>query len=443
MRTVLFSLVFCVFLTTYVRGAAAQPELPRGQRWVAAWAASAHGPYPAGNPVAQPVLDFAFESAERGAVDQTFRLLVRPSIWGPQVRVRLANTYGTQAVTFDDVFVGLQETGGNVARGSNTRVRFGGKESLSVPPGESRVSDAVALPFAGRTPLPALSGRKLAVSFHVAGNSGPMTWHAKAVQTSYLSPPRSGSHGADETDAAFTFTSTSWYFLDVVEMSAPDTTQAIACFGDSITDGTGSTLNGDDRWPDVLDARLRRASPSRFSVVNAGIGGNRITGPPRYEPAAPFAGGPAALDRLERDVLTLSGLATIIWLEGINDLSSGSTADAVISGIREGVRRIRARGGIRILMGTITSALGATSAAGTPDVEARRQAVNAFIRTSGIFDGVVDFDAATRDAATGGLRREFQPNSSVGGPGDALHPNRAGYLAMGNAVELPVLEGKR
>ena len=236
---------------------------------------------------------------------------------------------------------------------------------------------------------------------------------------------------------------TSWYFLDAVDVQAPDDTQVVACFGDSITDGTGSTLNGDDRWPDVLARRLRTAHGSRFAVVNAGIGGNRITGPTPYDLKSPFAGGPSALDRLDRDVLSLSGLSTIIWLEGINDLSSGASADAVIAGIREGVRRIRARGGIRVLLGTITSALGSTAAAGTADVDARRQAVNTFIRSSDLFDGVLDFDLATRDPRTGGLRAEFQPNSSIGGPGDALHPNRAGYLTMGNAVDLQLIAGPR
>ena len=263
-----------------------------------------------------------------------------------------------------------------------------------------------------------------------------MTWHAKALKSSYVSAPNAGSHGADEADTAFPFTTTSWYFLDAVDVLAPDSTEVIACLGDSITDGTGSTLNGDDRWPDVLSRRLRAAHGSRFAVVNAGIGGNRITGPSPYDPASPFAGGPSALDRLDRDVLSISGLSTIIWLEGINDLSSGASADTVIAGITEGIRRIRARGGIRVLMGTITSALGSTAAAGSPDVDARRQAFNAFIRSSDLFDGVIDFDAATRDPRTGGLRAEFQPNSSIGGPGDGLHPNRAGYLAMGNAVDL-------
>ena len=413
--------------------AAFEQPLPRGRRWVTTWAASVHGPYPAGNPVAQPVLDRAFESPARGASDQTFRLIVRPSLWGRRARLRFANTFGNQPVTLDDVFAGLQSAGGNVASGTNRPVTFNGKQVLTLPPGQSGWSDPVLLPAAA---APLLEERTLAVSFHVLGTTGPMTWHAKALQTSYLGAPGSGSHGADESDAAFPFTTTSWYFLDAVDVEATTASETVVCFGDSITDGTGSTINGDDRWPDVLSRRLRAAHGRRFAVVNAGIGGNRITGPSPYDPASPFGGGPSALDRLDRDVLGLSGVGTVIWLEGINDLSSGASAEALITGIREGVRRIRAHGGIRLIMGTVTAALGSTAAAGSADVDARRQTVNAFIRSAGLFDGVIDFDAATRDPRSGGLRAEYQPNSSIGGPGDGLHPNRAGYLAMAQAIDL-------
>ena len=422
-------------------GVAAPGQLARGQVWVTAWTGSVHGPYPSGNPVAQPALDRVLD-AQRGATDQTFRLIVRPTIWGPQVRLRFANTFGTLPVVLDDLFVGLQSAGAAIAAGTNRRVTFSGKNTVTLPPGQSIFSDPVALPFVAGAPPASLAGRKLAVSFHVAGSTGPMTWHAKALQTSYLSGPGAGSHGAEESDRALPFTTTSWYFLDAIDVQAAPGTSTIVCFGDSITDGTGSTLNGDDRWPDVLARRLLAAYGPRIAVVNAGIGGNRITGPTPYDSKAPFAGGPSALDRLERDVLSLSGVATVIWLEGINDLSSGSSAEAVIAGIKEGVQRIRARGAIRVIGATITPALGATSAAGTPDVDARRKTVNAFIRSSGVFDGVADFDAVTRDETTGGLRQEFQPNSSLGGPGDALHPNRAGYLAMGNAVDLKLVVGK-
>jgi lysophospholipase L1-like esterase len=421
----------------------AQGALPQ-QTWAASWTASMHGPYPSGNPSAQPVLDFAFESAEQGAVDQTMRMIIKPDLWGGVVRLRFANTFGTRPVTFDDVFVGLQGGAASVVAGTNRPVTFAGganstSRQLTLAPGASAWSEPVTLPWVSRAGDPLLAGRKLAVSFHVVGASGPMTWHAKALTTSYLSPPRSGSRGEDVDDSQFPYSTTSWFFLDGLDVMAAQDTAVIACFGDSITDGTLSTLNGDDRWPDVLSRRLHAVHGDRISVVNAGIGGNRITGPAAYSIDAPYAGGPSAIDRLERDVLSLSGLSAIVWLEGINDLAQGASAEAVIAGMREVARRVQARGGIKLIAATLTSSVGSTTPHGMPDAEARRQAVNTFIRTSGIFAGVADFDAATRDDKTGGLRPAFVPNSTIGGPGDRLHPNRAGYQAMGQAVDLTLL----
>jgi lysophospholipase L1-like esterase len=428
-------------LTPELLSLAATQDAGSGRQWVGTWTASAHGPYPSGNPAAQPVLDFAFPVPLEGAVDQTFRLAIRPDLWGPTIRLRFANTFGTRPVTLADVFVGLQGSGGNVVAGTNTKVAFAGGNAVTVAAGASNYSDPVALGFVTADGGAVLQGRRLLVSFHVPGTTGPMTWHAKALTTSYLSAPKAGSHGAEERDQRFPYTTTSWFFLDAVDVAAAAGTRAIVCFGDSITDGTGSTLNGDDRWPDVLSRRLHAELGSRVAVVNAGIGGNRVTGPPDYTTATPFAGGPSALDRLERDVLSVPGLSAVVWLEGINDLSSGASADAVIAGLREGVRRIKAKN-LRVIGATITSSVGANGAAGTADVEARRQAVNTFIRTAGVFDGVADFDAATRDGQTGTLRAAFQPNSTTGGPGDHLHPNRAGYQAMGEAIDLGLLTGR-
>src|SRR4051812_21810696 len=168
--------------------AAAQPKsAAKGHKWVATWAASAHGPYPSGNASAQPVLDFAFESPERGAVDQTFRLIVKPDLWGRRFRLRFSNAFGAQSVTFDDVFVGVQSSGGNLVAGSNAPVSFEhGRKTLTLAPGATSFSDPVSLPLAARGEQRLLTGRKLAVSFHVGGPSGPMTWHAKALTTSYL-----------------------------------------------------------------------------------------------------------------------------------------------------------------------------------------------------------------------------------------------------------------
>ena len=405
-----------------------------GDKWIATWAASVHGPYPSGNASAQPDLTFAFPDASQGATDQSFRLIVRPDLWGDRMRIRLSNTFGTQPITFDAVHVGISAGAGAIVKGTNRPVLFAKQLGVTIAPGSSTFSDAVEL----RLPDAALmDGRKLAVSFHVTGPTGPMTWHAKALQTSYLSRPRSGVHAADEDDAAFPFTTTSWYFLDAVDVMAPADTIVVCAFGDSITDGTLSTLNGDDRWPDVLSRRLHAAYGSRVSVVNAGIGGNRILTPERYPPAQPFPGGPSALQRLERDVLGLSGLSGVVFLEGINDIGAGATADAIIAGMKDLVSRLKAKG-VRVVGATITSALMSNGNSGTPDANMRRQAVNAFIRTGGIFDSIADFDAVTVDANTGALRAEFVPNSTVGGAGDRLHPNRAGYQAMGSAVDLKI-----
>ncbi len=414
---------------------------PAPQVWVAAWSASPQGPYPAGNATAGPDLRFALPDPAAGASNQTFRLMVRPGRWGSRMRFRFSNAFGSLPVTFDGVFVGLQASGGRVAAGTSRRITFDGREAVTVPAGERRWSDAVTVDAAAAGRGALLEGRRLAVSVHVAGMSGPMTWHAKALTTSYLSPPNSGSHGAEEGDGAFRYSAASWFFLDAVDVLAAEGTKVIAAFGDSITDGTATTMNGDDRWPDLLAARLSEAGATGWVVVNQGIGGNRVTGPERYSAASPVAGGPSAVERLDRDVLSISGLGAIIWLEGINDVARADTAaEAVIAAMREVVRRVRERGGIRIYGATITSSLGSPSGNyGTAETDRKRRAVNDFIRGSGIFDAVFDFDAATIDRATGELRPEFQPDSTVGGPGDRLHPNRAGQLAMAAAVDLKVL----
>jgi lysophospholipase L1-like esterase len=178
-------------------------------------------------------------------------------------------------------------------------------------------------------------------------------------------------------------------------------------------------------------------------VVNAGIGGNQVIGPAEYSASKPFPGGPAARQRLERDVLSLSGVAAVIWLEGINDFSrnGNATLEAVQAGMRDVVGRIRAQlPGARVVGATVISALGSTSPAhGFAEQDAKRKALNDFIRGGGLFDGVADFDRVTLDPQTGGMRAEFVPESTTGGPGDKLHPNRAGYLAMGQAIDLDLL----
>ncbi|MDT7952328.1 MAG: GDSL-type esterase/lipase family protein [Acetobacteraceae bacterium] len=411
------------------------------QRWVTSWSGSAQGPYPSGNESAQPGLQFAFPDGH--IHDQTFRLIVRPSTWGRRARLRFSNAFGTEPLTVDEAFVGLQMSGAAVAPGSNRPLTFKSKKAVVIPAGADAWSDPMTLPFVGAAGSPELLGRKLAVSFHVAGDVRHATWHAKAMQTSYVMAAGAGALGELEDESPFPNSTTSWYFLDAIDMQAGPELSAVVCLGDSITDGSNSTLNGDDRWPDVLARRLLAAG-TPMAVVNAGIGGNQVVGPAEYAPETPVPGGPSALSRLDRDVLALSGVSHVIWLEGINDFSANGKAsfEQVRDGMKQGVARLRAKfKGVKVIGATLTSALGSTvTGHGTPDQDAQRRQLNEWIRHSGgTFDAVADFDRATVDRTTGKLRPEFVPNSTVGGPGDGLHPNRAGYAAMADAVDLGAL----
>jgi lysophospholipase L1-like esterase len=235
------------------------------------------------------------------------------------------------------------------------------------------------------------------------------------------------------TGANYPYSTTSWFFLDAVDVLAPSDTVVICAFGDSITDGEFSTINGNDRWPNAFSDRIHAVYGDRVSVVNEGIGGNTVVNPAQI--------GPAAVDRLDRDVLSLSGLTAVIWLEGINDFGAeNNSASAVIAGLTDGINRMHAQG-IKVVGATITSSLGCTLLPnwGTALTDSKRRTTNDFIRHSGLYDSVADMDAATIEPATSQLQPEFVPDSSEGGPGDLLHPNRAGYQAMANTIDLNVL----
>jgi lysophospholipase L1-like esterase len=267
-----------------------------------------------------------------------------------------------------------------------------------------------------------------------------VSYHDSAYQTSYISAPGSGDHAADESGAAFPFTTTSWFVIDEIDASEPEAIPVVVTVGDSITDGTLSTNNVNDRWPDVLAYRMRAAYGDKVSVVNEAINANALISP---------MVGEAALKRLDRDVLGVSGVKAVVLLEGINDLGAiGSKPDDVIAGYREFAQRLHDKG-IRVVAGTLTpsylapekfplSTLGEQYAAGYAKADAGRKQLNDFIRTSGTFDAVIDFEAAIIDPATGGMKDQYAPNS-MGGPGDYLHPNHGGYLAMGEAIDLKAL----
>ncbi len=309
-------------------------------------------------------------------------------------------------------------------------------------------SDPVTLPFV--KDAKALTGRKLAVSFHVAGDSGPMTWHAKALQTSYVSAPGAGAKGQAEDEAAFPFSTASWYFVDAVDMMPPAGTQVIV--GVRRLHHRRHRLDDERRGPlaehPLAPPRGRRPSRRRWST--RGIGGNQVAGPSEYSPAKPFAGGPSA--RRRASSATCSAFRA-------SPRSSGSKASTTsqerqrhrrqaVTGPHEGGRRpqIRAKNpAIKIYGATVVTALDSTSAAhGFPEQNEKRNALNNFIRTSGTFDGVIDFDQViVRHGDRRASRQMFVPESTTGGAGDKLHPNRAGYLAMGNAIDLDMMMGKK
>jgi len=458
------ALVFVVLIS--IGQARASDGDDGNRKWVASWATSpatffayTAPPKPFvlefGKPIQyavaniQPDLAFPFPNATTpsgaSAIDQTFRSIVKPDLWGKTIRIRFSNVFGKTDVTFKNVTVGLQEYGANVVPGTLTPVKFGGKRSVTIPAGKRIFSDEVQLSWVDDDDDIAVQGRNLAISYAVKGDSGPMTFHSGANQTSFITPQKSGDQTGDLDGFSYEFTTTSWFFVDTVDVRARPETVVVVAFGDSITDGTHTTLNINDRWMNVLSRRLHNAYGNSISIVNAAIGGNRVV-----PPAVPNStSGPAAVDRLDRDVLELSGVTDVIWLEGINDLGALHSTDSIIVGFKDVAKRLH-KVGVNIYGGTVVSALGIygvpfPTGDNGPVAEAGRQILNKFIRNSGgVFDGVVEFDVATLDPVTGNMKAAYLPNSQFTQlPWDYLHPNHAGYNAMGQVVDITPFAPRR
>lgn len=339
--------------------------------------------------------------------DKTVREIVHPSIGGTAVELRLSNTFGTVPVTFDSVYAGQRGTDASVAAGTNQRVTFGGSASVTVPAGAEVVSDPVDLLVQ--------KGRDLTVSIHVAGNTGEVTGHTTALQTTYYGD---GDRAAQESGAGYVDQISSWFWLDAVTVVPARRASTVVAIGDSITDGYDSTPNANHRWPNYLADRL--PAGSGISVVDEGISGNEVTAD---------GAGASALSRLDRDAVTLPGTRTIVLMAGVNDIGNGvvTDPDQLITAYEQIVARAHAAGE-KVVGGTITPFEGAGYYSGAKGQV--WQAVNDWIRTSGEFDAVVDFAHATQDPA--------DPNRLLPAydSGDHLHPNDAGYQAMAGAVSL-------
>ncbi|MFI5698135.1 SGNH/GDSL hydrolase family protein [Kribbella sp. NPDC051586] len=352
--------------------------------------------------------------------DVTVRNVLRTSVGGRDLRIRISNANGDQPLVTDSAYVGRQDTGASVVPGSSRRLTFGGSTSVTVPPGAMAISD----PLPGNAP----AVTSLTVSLHVVGTTGVITAHNRAMQHSYKST--SGDHAADESSTAYQTESSAWYFVNAAIVEAPRQVETVATLGDSITSSVGTTIDTNRRWPDVLaDRYAKLPEPRRLAISNEGISGNRVLG----GVAKAGSAGASALARLDKDVLTKPGVRTVLVLEGINDIYAGATTDELLAGYRQLIARVHASG--RCIVGGTLTPMG-SSFVYTPEKEAVRQAVNTFIRSSHEFDGVADFDAATRDPADPSrLKAEYDG-------GDGLHPNDAGNKAMGEAPGLDSLRCK-
>ena len=419
--------------------------------WVTAWATSMQGPLPAGFAFGNPPAtseQWAQMFPGNQASDQTFRLIVRPGADGDKLRLRFSNLMGNKPVTFSNVSIAARSSGKAILGASRKPVTFGGSNRTTIQPGHEVLCDPVEFGLE--------ADKDVAVTFHVVGDAGNVAWHAKAMNTSYMTAGGSGDKTADEAGTDLQYELRSWVWLSELQAykaSTPERTTIVA-IGDSITDGTGTTVDGHDRWGDFLNRRLRAAGSANV-VVNAGIGGNRVTtlrwgsvltgayrsqallddtsGAPRTPDARCDACGQPAVMRLEREVLSMPNVSAIILFEGVNDIGAGGSYGEIIAGMQDVAMRARARG-IKVFGATITPYYGFAYDLVYPDLTRRR--VNDWIRTSKAFDGVFDFDAVVRDPASPArLQAQFDA-------ADHIHLNPKGYSALADSVPLSALDAK-
>ncbi|HTR91286.1 MAG TPA: SGNH/GDSL hydrolase family protein [Trebonia sp.] len=392
-------------IPTQAASAHTVPPLAGPERWLGTWSAA---------------LVLAADSglSRSGFRDQTIRNVIHASVGGSAVRIRLSNVFGDRPLRVDGAHVAIRLAGAATVPGTGRAVTFGGAPSVIIPAGERAWSDQV--------PLRVEDGDSLAVSLYVGAATGPATWHPAALSTSYRCDR--GDHAADPGSGAFGQQSTSWFFLDGVDVLNPAVRGAVVAFGPSTTDGIASTPDTNGRYPDLLARRLRRLPPGmRMSVLNAGIAGNKLL-------ADAGTSGQSALDRFLRDAAGQSGARAVILWEGNNDVATRPDLPlGVITGAYQRLVRLAHAHGMRIIGATLQPHEGAAfySHAGNR----LREAVNDWIRWSGAFDGVADFDQVLRDPRH---PRRLLPGYDSG---DHLHPNDAGYRAVAASVDLAALTG--
>jgi lysophospholipase L1-like esterase len=398
-----------LLLTGWLLGLALLNATDTGGRWVATWATS------------QQLTEKGNLPPEPGFTAATVRQKLRVSIGGEKFRVRFSNEFGNGAVTFESAHVALADgfADAKIQTGTSRALTFLGKGSVTIQPGANVISDPVDLPLA---PL-----ADIAITTVTKASPSDVTGHPGSRTTSYFAYGDIAPDAADLPEAKRT---DHWYFMCSLDVWTTKPAAAVAILGDSVTDGRGSTTNGNDRWPDLLSRRLRtNPATADVAVLNHGVGGGRVLRDGL---------GVSALRRFDRDIIAQPGVKWLVILEGVNDLGTSSpetvaqTAQDLIAAYDQMITRAHDHG-IKVYGATIMP-FGGFKNYDTPEREAARQTVNAWVRSSGRFDAVIDFDAVARDPANSGRL------SDAVDQGDNLHLSAAGYEIIAGSIDLKLFE---
>ncbi|HLH05450.1 MAG TPA: SGNH/GDSL hydrolase family protein [Bryobacteraceae bacterium] len=388
------------------------PQLAFAQtRWIATWGAAPSPQFPSTGEMEKAKLVFS---------NATVREIVHVSLGGSQIRVRLSNAFGKQPVQIASAHIALRAKGASIRQDSDHTLTFSGERSITIPPDAILLSDPVSLTLAPESDL--------VVSLYLPDRTEAGGIHYDARQTNYST--EGDRTGVAELPNPSSFSS--WVFLAGVDIAAPNSDSTLVAFGDSITDGAASTKDANHRWPNFFASRIQSR---HVAVIDEGIGGNRVLRDPNQN----IAFGISALARFDRDVLAQPGVKYVVVLEGINDLghagpdlfpSEQANASDIIAGLKQLAARAHEKG-LKIYGATLTPFAGTVFKGYFSEAkETQRKAINQWIRASGAFDGVIDFDKATQDPAhPDHIRPDFDS-------GDHLHPNDAGYQAMAKAIDL-------